>query len=416
MSIGFKTQAPPSAWTINEPWQNTAFNERVTANRVQRFGYRPTYGISSLRSVSGSTGDGSFGVEGGLIKLSSSTSGSTAYISTKERGDYFVGGEGECGVAVRLGAEPSGNQDVKWGYFDGNNGLGFGWDGTGPYTFRLTSGSYTKAYQTNWNQDKLDGTGKSGVTLDATNGNVYHINFIWYGFGAVDYKVLTRDVDKPGETLTLANTYIPTLSASIEDPNQPIRVEITNGENSPLDCYIGGRQYSVIGNQGAITERKFSTIESTYTMTAAQNVWENIIAIRLKDTLGPEGRANTVRAIFDSVSLGASQPIEYKVVTNVTTSGATYGTPEEVPATETGCEVALVSDSSFTYSGPNATAIDRGFIGLAAQGNTLTAASSKDFQNLETVITNADELVLAVRRTTNNATVITAQLDWAERW
>ena len=44
-------------------------------------------------------------------------------------------------------------------------------------------------YQSNFNIDKLDGTGPSGMTLDATKLNVYQINFRWLGAGELRFAI-----------------------------------------------------------------------------------------------------------------------------------------------------------------------------------------------------------------------------------
>lgn len=47
----------------------------------------------------------------------------------------------------------------------------------------------TWTYQNDFNIDKLDGTGPSGVTLDPTKLNVYQINFRWLGAGELRFAV-----------------------------------------------------------------------------------------------------------------------------------------------------------------------------------------------------------------------------------
>jgi hypothetical protein len=44
-------------------------------------------------------------------------------------------------------------------------------------------------FQEDFNLDKLDGTGTSGVTIDPSNLNVYQINFRWLGAGEIRYAV-----------------------------------------------------------------------------------------------------------------------------------------------------------------------------------------------------------------------------------
>ncbi len=43
--------------------------------------------------------------------------------------------------------------------------------------------------QEDWNGDKLDGTGASGVTLDPTKGNIFEIHVQYLGFGTLTFKV-----------------------------------------------------------------------------------------------------------------------------------------------------------------------------------------------------------------------------------
>ena len=44
-------------------------------------------------------------------------------------------------------------------------------------------------YQANWNQDKLDGSGASGMTLDHSKLNVFQINYRWLGSGKILFSI-----------------------------------------------------------------------------------------------------------------------------------------------------------------------------------------------------------------------------------
>ena len=44
-------------------------------------------------------------------------------------------------------------------------------------------------YQSDWNVDKLDGTGASGMTLDPTKLNVYQIRYKWLGSGCIGFYI-----------------------------------------------------------------------------------------------------------------------------------------------------------------------------------------------------------------------------------
>lgn len=79
------------------------------------------------------------------------------------------------------------------GYFDDDNGLFFQMtDGMSVGIRSSTSGTAVDSVvsQSNWNKDKLDGTGPSGLTLDFTKANLFVIDFQWLGVGRVRFGVM----------------------------------------------------------------------------------------------------------------------------------------------------------------------------------------------------------------------------------
>lgn len=65
--------------------------------------------------------------------------------------------------------------------------------GTGTGTFTTSQAGLADVtnwtYQEDFNIDKLDGTGTSGITLDPTKLNIYQINFRWLGAGEIRYAI-----------------------------------------------------------------------------------------------------------------------------------------------------------------------------------------------------------------------------------
>ena len=82
------------------------------------------------------------------------------------------------------------NLRQRVGYFNTDNGVFFQKDGTtNAFVLRTnTSGTPSDARtvtQANWNGDKLDGTGASGITLDTTKAQILWMDFEWLGVGSV---------------------------------------------------------------------------------------------------------------------------------------------------------------------------------------------------------------------------------------
>ena len=132
----------------------------------------------------------------------------------------------------------------QWvGVGDINNGFLFGYsydnisgDLTSKFgiTYRQDTAA-TVVFQEDWNIDKMDGTGPSGVTLDPEKGNTYQISY-GSGFGNVNYSIespLTGDMVLV-HTLTLANSL---TEPSTFLPTFPMCAEAHNG-TAAIDCVL----------------------------------------------------------------------------------------------------------------------------------------------------------------------------------
>ena len=121
------------------------------------------------------------------------------------------------------------NLRQRVGYFNADNGVFFQQDDDVlSFVVRTyTGGSASDARtitQANWNTDKLDGTGPSGVTLDETKTQILFMDFEWLGVGSVrcgfviDGQYLVAHVFHNANSLT--EVYMQTAIL-------PIRYEIT---------------------------------------------------------------------------------------------------------------------------------------------------------------------------------------------
>lgn len=82
---------------------------------------------------------------------------------------------------IHLDTQLMGVGDDLDGFFFGYNGSSFG-------ILRRQNGTDNWIPQSAWNNDTFDGNGRSGVALNATQGNVYSIQYQWLGtwsFGPV---------------------------------------------------------------------------------------------------------------------------------------------------------------------------------------------------------------------------------------
>jgi len=122
---------------------------------------------------------------------------------------------------------PEANLKQKVGTFDANNGIFFMADGTTLKIVRrtYTSGSPadTEKSQSEWNGDKLDGTGASGYDLNVDKATILFTDYEWLGMGSVRVGFVIDGKFITAHTFYNANNLD---TVYMQTANLPIRYEI----------------------------------------------------------------------------------------------------------------------------------------------------------------------------------------------
>jgi len=201
--------------------------------------YQMTYGIDPKMWHVDEVGGGTVTYVSGSVGAVLSTgtaSGDIARIITQNHHVYQAG----TGQLILLTgfSEDAGKAGVvrRFGYFDDNDGLFFQIDdlGMSAVVRSSTSGSVVDAeiHQSDWNTDKLDGTGQNQFILDMTKHNLYWIDFAWLGIGAVRFGVFGEDGSRiVAHTVQNANQH---LAPYMSSPRLPIRYEVENTTIQPM--------------------------------------------------------------------------------------------------------------------------------------------------------------------------------------
>ncbi len=125
--------------------------------------------------------------------------------------------------------QPKTNVRQRVGYFDDGNGIFFEHDGvTAKVVVRTkTSGTAVDATfdQSDWNTDKMDGFGPSGITVDFSKSQIFIMDFQWLGVGRVRFSLsidgVTHTVHDRDRSNVIDVVYMST-------PDLPVRYEIEN--------------------------------------------------------------------------------------------------------------------------------------------------------------------------------------------
>lgn len=307
----------------SQNWPTTAFKELRVAQLYAVAGWTFNYNVNS--DIVNSYTDGSYGTitvkdSKAVLKTGPKTSG-YAKIETIKPLRYCPG----IGALVRFSAIFTsgvvGNTQII-GVGDDTDGLFFGYNGEDFGVLRRQNGTDNWITQANWNGDKFDGSGESGITLDQTKGNVYYINYQWLGYGYISF-----GIENPlnGEliiahSLQYANTsdrphiYNPTLPLMAETKNTTSN-NIMILETSSAMGFVEGIQTDAIVTRNSISTSKLALSSKIAMLT-----------IRNKATYQTKTNRVRIKLDFLSVSADGAKTVEVKLIRNATLGGTSSWT------------------------------------------------------------------------------------------
>lgn len=250
------------------------------------------------------------------------------------------------------------NAYKRAGYFDATNGILFELDGvgtlspatgTGPY-FERRSGSATstsRVHQSEWNIDRLDGTGPSGLTLLWNKTQILLIDFEWLGVGSVRLGFVVDGQIVYAHRFDNANVQ---GHVYMSTPNLPVRWEIVGAAglvgSATLDC-ICAAVNSEGGVQSAGTQ--YAYVRPSLTGTVAGGDTVTLLSIR-HNAAYPHV---TIVPINVSPSSDSNGVTSWELVYNPSLSGDTWGATNgyiDIDITGTASGGTVLESGSFTNS------------------------------------------------------------------
>lgn len=222
---------------------------------------------------------------------------------------------------------PKTNVSQRVGYFNDTNGIFFENDGVNNQ-FVLRSNSIegansvvdTVATQNNWNFDKLDGTGPSGLTFDVTKAQIFFTDIEWLGVGTVRCGFVINGQLIHCHSFNHANiidsTYMTTASL-------PIRYEIENTGNTASSSTMKQICSSVLSEGGyelSGTPRTVGLEPTGQRRLTANNTYYPVVSLRLN----PD-RLDDVVVLRDIAALAINSGVyKLKIVRGATITGAVW--------------------------------------------------------------------------------------------
>lgn len=266
---------------------------------------------------------------------------------TKQRYNYQPGKSQLIFMTFRSPQESGLTKQV--GIFDGtgvnfltpNNGIFFECDGTVSWNICKNGITTEKINQSNWNVDKLDGTGASGITLDLNAAQILIIDYEWLGVGRVRVGFVIDGLIYYVHYFNHANN--PSFEkVYMSSPNLPLRYTIqTDGSAGGEMDHICS---SVISEGGIEKTGVLRTAKTGVTAIATNTIGTTyaIIGIRLKNIY------KDITIIPESLSLmvGTNDRFQWSLHINPVISGTfTYnGLPNSAVEAAIGTSANEITD------------------------------------------------------------------------
>jgi hypothetical protein len=389
-----------------------AFGRARVSNPLTLFDSSHRYSDNGLWATATGVGsDATFNANAGLVELNvPTTSGGYVKRETKKVFAYQPGKSLLVLSTFTLSPAKT-NLRQRVGYFNDDNGLYIQLNNSTLSFVERNSVTgtleETVIHQADWNVDKLDGTGPSGLTLDITKAQIFWMDIEWLGLGTVRLGFVIKGLFVHCHSFHHANiitsTYITTACL-------PLRYEIENlgttTSSSTLkqvcSTVISEGGYELRGRQTHIA----LAVASPRDLTNAPTFYP-VVSTRLKST-----RLNAIVILSALSVLGIDNNSNYswQLVKGGTTSGGTWvsaGTDSSVEYN--------ISGSSFTIGSGNILA--GGFAAGASNGaNTIDVDKEQlfRFQLERDGFTNTPFELTLIVATENNGSDVLGSIDIEE--
>lgn len=261
-------------------------------------------------------GTSTFVPEQSCVILAATSAAGSKCIRTTNRYHYYQPGNAILiYLTCSCGDSGKANNIRRWGYFDNDNGVFFELNGTDRNVVIRSNISgqivENRIPQAEWNGDKLDGYGLSGIDVDPTKMYVFWIDIAWLGAGTVRLGIF--DIDSGSRIVCHSFVNAGENShAYMRQATLPVRFENQNigltGGTSEL-------------REGCAAVRSEGEPDYTFWRFADMGCVEKVvtqstplITLRSKTILPTNGQHNHVNAYPERLSVFTTGPIKIQLV------------------------------------------------------------------------------------------------------
>jgi len=343
------------------------------------------------------TGTTSFLSNEAAVKMEVTGAGVGSVVRQSYRSFPYQPGKGLLVLATFvMDSSTSANLTQQVGYYNASNGVFFKRTGsTLSFVVRTsTSGSPSDARfanQADWNGDKLNGTGASGLTLDLTKPQILWMDFEWLGVGSVRCGFIIDGQYIVCHTFNTANVY--GSSVYMTTATLPVRYEVVT-TTAAVAASMKSICCTVISEGGFEQTSIDHVARRTTVLGTIGGTFLPLVSIRLASTaLGAVVLPNRVQVLPTT-----SQNYEVALIKNPTLTGASWA------AVPTDANVEFDVAATATTGG---SIVQTDYTTASASGGTsgLTAPTGYNFDlQLGASVAGTSDIYTVAIRTVSGAT------------
>lgn len=376
-------------------------NLAVTSFNSYQYTKDPDVWDEALTGTATSTLDTYFGMVNMTV---GGTAGDQVIRQTRRVVRYIPGRQSEVSMSVIFGPPTAGIRR-RFGLFDQVNGAFFedGGDGTYYVVCRHNTAAGVveeRVARADWNVDRLDGTGPSGITANPLAIQLMVIEYEWYGAGQVEFKFIINNNAYPVHQFNHGNISLVPWSGTAF---LPVRAELTNvaGTAGSHTFFVGSTSVSSEGDIGPLGIESNAASPITGRALTVANTFYPVLSIRMK--------SDRLQGVVIPIDLQASTldntQIYYRLVQNPTLTEASW--------VSVGADSFVEYDVSATAAA-NGTVLKTAFLGTYQQGQLVKLDPRVLVQLGRTGMGTASDILTVEIASTNANKAGFASLNWIE--
>lgn len=303
---------------------NTIFGDAITAERQTQVNVQFQYNLATydVTTATVDTGTATQSDHNAIVSTGSGVSGS-ATIQSIDSLRYIPGHEGYAHFTTLFGT-PVAGVTQKIGIYDDENGFFIGFMGEDFFIGRRRDTVDYVVLQSEFNLDKLDGSGTEGLNIDFTKGNVWRITYGWLGYAVIIFEVMESD----GTWTAFHKIEYPNANTetNIGNPVLPMRMKImkTDGAaTADVTMKTGSWNAGIVNGLSECCNR-YQSFAATATITATNSL-TNIFTLKSISSFQTLTNKIRTRILFLSAACDGNKLVSIRLIKNaVLALTATY--------------------------------------------------------------------------------------------